>query len=236
MKLRVAIVCTVLAVLGPRLAHALRTLSLGRMPSWTAALPSLRRPPLAPAELAKESTSGAPLLADVLRAEAGVSIEQLNHRLLPRGWFVPVTPGTQFVTLGGMVASGERPREALARESWEEAGLFLTELAPLRPGPTLWSRRPLPDGGALVSTAAGGGLMCLVIVKPLLKSIVSQESRRTTTGNLESYGACTELASVIHQAGAPRVIDGAVLGLLASGYAGSLASSILAGALEVIWE
>jgi 8-oxo-dGTP pyrophosphatase MutT (NUDIX family) len=49
-----------------------------------------------------------------------------------------------------MVASGERPREALARESWEEAGLQLSELAgraPLRPGPTLWSRRPLPDGG-----------------------------------------------------------------------------------------
>lgn len=89
---------------------------------------------------------------------------------------------------------------------------------------------------SVTMSAAGGGLMCLVIVKPLLKSIVSQESRRTTTGNLESYGACTELASVIHQAGAPRVIDGAVLGLLASGYAGSLASSILAGALEVIWE
>lgn len=29
---------------GPRLAHALRTLSLGRMPSWTAALPSLDLP------------------------------------------------------------------------------------------------------------------------------------------------------------------------------------------------
>ncbi len=85
-------------------------------------------------------------------------------------------------------------------------------------------------------TAAGGGLMALVIVKPLLKTIVSQESRRTTSGNLESYGACTELQSVIHQAGAPRVLDGAVLGLLASGYAGSLASSILAGALEVAWE
>lgn len=85
-------------------------------------------------------------------------------------------------------------------------------------------------------TAAGGGLMCLVIVKPLIKSVVSQESRRTTSGNLESYGACDELSSLIHQAGAPRVIDGAVLGLLASGYAGSLASSILAGALEVAWE
>lgn len=89
---------------------------------------------------------------------------------------------------------------------------------------------------SVTMSAAGGGLMCLVIVKPLLKSTVSQESRRTTSGNLESYGACTELASLIHQAGAPRVRDGAVLGLLASGYAGSLASSILAGVLEVVWE
>ena len=89
---------------------------------------------------------------------------------------------------------------------------------------------------SVTMSAGGGGLMCLVIVKPLLKSIVSQESRRTTSGNLESYGACTELLSLIHQARPPRVIDGAVLGLLASGYAGSLASSILAGVLETIWE
>ncbi len=41
----------------------------------------------------------------VLRAEAGVSIEQLNNRLLSRGYFVPVTPGTQFVTMGGAVAA-----------------------------------------------------------------------------------------------------------------------------------
>jgi decaprenylphospho-beta-D-ribofuranose 2-oxidase len=41
----------------------------------------------------------------VLRAEAAVSITQLNERLLPRCFFVPVTPGTQFVTLGGAVAA-----------------------------------------------------------------------------------------------------------------------------------
>lgn len=85
-------------------------------------------------------------------------------------------------------------------------------------------------------TAGGGGLMALVIVKPLLKSVITQECRRTTSGNLESYGACDELLSVIHQAGAPRVIDGAVLGIQAAGYAGSLASSILAGMLETVWE
>ncbi len=40
-----------------------------------------------------------------LRCEAGLSLAELNRVLLPRGWFTPVTPGTQFVTLGGMFAA-----------------------------------------------------------------------------------------------------------------------------------
>jgi FAD/FMN-containing dehydrogenase len=41
----------------------------------------------------------------LLRAEAGLSLSTLTRLFLPRGWFTPVSPGTQFVTLGGMVAS-----------------------------------------------------------------------------------------------------------------------------------
>ncbi len=41
----------------------------------------------------------------LLRAEAGLSLREIVYAFLPRGWFVPVTPGTFFVTLGGMVAS-----------------------------------------------------------------------------------------------------------------------------------
>ena len=40
-----------------------------------------------------------------LRAEAGATLFQLNRVFLRQGWFVPVSPGTQFVTLGGMIAS-----------------------------------------------------------------------------------------------------------------------------------
>ena len=40
-----------------------------------------------------------------LRAEAGYSLRDLTWRFLPRGWATPVSPGTQFVTLGGMVAA-----------------------------------------------------------------------------------------------------------------------------------
>lgn len=41
----------------------------------------------------------------VVRAEAGLSLGALNRAVLPRGWASPVMTGTQFVTLGGMVAA-----------------------------------------------------------------------------------------------------------------------------------
>ena len=41
----------------------------------------------------------------VLHAEAGVSLAAILEVFVPRGWFLPVTPGTKFVTLGGAIAN-----------------------------------------------------------------------------------------------------------------------------------
>jgi len=41
----------------------------------------------------------------IIRAEAGLTLQALLAMIIPRGWFLPVTPGTQFVTLGGAVAN-----------------------------------------------------------------------------------------------------------------------------------
>ncbi len=84
-------------------------------------------------------------------------------------------------------------------------------------------------------TAGGGGLMALVIVHPLLTAYVTQESRRTTSGNLESYGACVQFASIINNR-PQQIKDGAVLDIFAAGHGGTLASSILAGVLETTWN
>ena len=41
----------------------------------------------------------------VLECEAGVTLDEIQRRFLPRGWMLPVTPGTRFVQLGGAVAA-----------------------------------------------------------------------------------------------------------------------------------
>lgn len=41
----------------------------------------------------------------VLTAQAGLTLDDLIRVALPNGWFLPVTPGTKFVTLGGAVAN-----------------------------------------------------------------------------------------------------------------------------------
>lgn len=40
-----------------------------------------------------------------LVCESGVSLEDILKVFVPRGWFLPTTPGTKFVTVGGAIAS-----------------------------------------------------------------------------------------------------------------------------------
>ncbi|MHB1217864.1 MAG: FAD-binding oxidoreductase [Alphaproteobacteria bacterium] len=43
--------------------------------------------------------------AGTLRAEAGITLAEIARRTVPLGFFVPVMPGTGFVTLGGAIAN-----------------------------------------------------------------------------------------------------------------------------------
>lgn len=40
----------------------------------------------------------------IMKVEAGATLDELLQLIVPKGWFLPVTPGTKFITVGGAVA------------------------------------------------------------------------------------------------------------------------------------
>jgi len=40
-----------------------------------------------------------------LSAESGISVLEIIEKIIPFGWFLPITPGSKFISLGGMVAA-----------------------------------------------------------------------------------------------------------------------------------
>lgn len=65
----------------------------------------------------------------LIKAEAGLSLYELLRIAAPKGWFLPVTPGTQFVTLGGAVANDVHGKNHHARGSF---GLHVKRLGLMR--------------------------------------------------------------------------------------------------------
>ena len=41
----------------------------------------------------------------VFECQSGITLDQVLEVIVPKGWFLPVTPGTKFITVGGAVAS-----------------------------------------------------------------------------------------------------------------------------------
>jgi decaprenylphospho-beta-D-ribofuranose 2-oxidase len=92
--------------------------------------------------------------------EAGTSLEQLMTAGLPDGWFVPVSPGTRQVTIGGAIAADVHGKN----HHW--AGSFAShvpELTLLLPSGELRTVTPGGDPELFSATAGGMGLTGLIL-------------------------------------------------------------------------
>lgn len=110
--------------------------------------------------------------------DAGVSLHRLMEVLLPLGWFVPVTPGTRYVTVGGAIGadihgknhhvSGSFSRHVLSLELLTADGQVVT----IVPGTPLFE-----------ATAGGMGLTGVILTAtirllPVETSLMSVDTER----------------------------------------------------------
>jgi decaprenylphospho-beta-D-ribofuranose 2-oxidase len=104
------------------------------------------------------------IVLDVDRGEVtaggGVGFDELLRYLVPRGWFVPVTPGTRFITVGGAIASDIHGKNHHADGSF---GVHLRSMTLLTAD---GERRPITeasDPSLWWATIAGMGLTGIIV-------------------------------------------------------------------------
>lgn len=117
----------------------------------------------------------------VVRAAAGASLAQVLQRVVKHGWFLPVTPGTKFVTLGGALAAnvhGKNHHRVGAIQNYVERFTIMTELGEL-------SAAPRQNADLFESTIGGFGMTGLIQditlrLKPIQTAYVRVDTFKAT--------------------------------------------------------
>ncbi|QYG92659.1 FAD-binding oxidoreductase [Iamia sp. SCSIO 61187] len=128
----------------------------------------------------------------LLTVSAGTSLEQLMRWLVPRGWFVPVTPGTRHVTVGGAIASDIHGKNHHRAGTWCAHVRRITMATPAD-GPVTVS--PDVDADLFWATAGGMGLTGVVLDATVQMSPIATSRAIVDTDRTDTLADCMDLLS-----------------------------------------
>lgn len=117
----------------------------------------------------------------ILRCESGVTLAEILEIVLPQGWFLPVTPGTRYVTVGGAIANDVHGKNHRRAGSF---GLHVRELELLRSDGT--RQKLLPSDILFSATIGGLGLTGLITYAELQLSRIAGPWLETETIRYDS--------------------------------------------------
>ncbi|MBZ9653209.1 FAD-binding oxidoreductase [Phyllobacterium lublinensis] len=96
----------------------------------------------------------------VLVAEAGIMLSDIIAIAAPHGYFLPVTPGTRFVTLGGAIANDVHGKNHHRRGTF---GLHVTKFDLLRSDGVVTTCSGTMNSGLFAATISGLGLTGIIL-------------------------------------------------------------------------
>jgi L-gulonolactone oxidase len=113
----------------------------------------------------------------IIRAEAGLTFDALLRLCVPRGWFLPVVPGTKYVTLAGAVAND------IHGKNHEAAGTFgchVRRLGLALSSGSVLELAPNENAELFAATIGGLGLTGVILwvelnLAPITSSFIDQE-------------------------------------------------------------
>lgn len=137
--------------------------------------------------------------AGILRCEAGVTLAEILDFAVPRGWFLPVTPGTQFVSVGGAIAHDVHGKNHHKAGTF---GRFVNRFGLRRSDGQVVECSQEQNRGLYRATIAGMGLTGLILwaelrLKPIFGSAIEMESERFA--GLDDYFALAAAADRAHE-------------------------------------
>ena len=119
----------------------------------------------------------------VVRCEAGILFSDILEVTVPRGWFLPVTPGTKYVTLGGAIANDVHGKNHHKAGSF---GCHVRRLALLRSDGEILECSDSENVEWFDATIGGLGLTGLILwaeiaLLPIVSASMDVESERFRT-------------------------------------------------------
>ncbi len=122
----------------------------------------------------------------LVRVGAGTSLDSLMRAFVPRGWFVPVSPGTRYITVGGAIAADIHGKNHHRDGSFCS---YVTRLSLATPSGRL-EVSPERDPDLFWATAGGMGLTGIVIEATLQMVAVETATMVVDTERAENLDDC----------------------------------------------